>query len=142
MGPDSSATEILLEARAIAMIGASPDPERSAYSVMAYLLEQGYVVIPVRPGGGEILGCPVVGALADIDGPIDIVDVFRRADSAPGIARDAVAVGARSLWLQPGCISAEAGDIARAAGLGFVEDRCTRQAHRDEGLGPVGAPAP
>lgn len=142
MGPESSDTEVLMEARVIAMIGASSDPERPAYSVMEYLLGQGYVVIPVRPGGGEVLGCAVVGTLADVDGPIDIVDVFRRSDAAPGIARDAVAAGARALWLQPGCVSADAANIARAAGLAFVQDRCARQVHRDEGVGPVGPPGP
>jgi predicted CoA-binding protein len=109
---------------------------------MEYLLAQGYRVIPVRPGGGEVLGQPVFGSLAEIDVPIHMVDVFRKSEAAPEIAAEAVAVGAQALWLQPGCISDEAGDIARAAGLAFAQDLCTRQVHRDEGVGAIGPPIP
>jgi predicted CoA-binding protein len=138
MGPDSTPADILRETCTIAMIGASPDPDRPSYGVMQYLLEQGYKVIPVRPGDGDVLGIPVVNSLAEIDGPIHMVDVFRKSEAAPDIAREAVAVGATSLWLQPGCVSDEAGEIARAAGMAFAEDLCTRQVHRDEGVGAVG----
>lgn len=138
MGPDSTPADILRETCTIAMIGASPDPDKPSYGVMQYLLEQGYKVIPVRPGEGEVLGIPVVNSLAEIDGPIHMVDVFRKSEAAPEIAREAVAVGATSLWLQPGCVSDEAGEIARAAGLAFAQDLCTRQVHRDEGVGAVG----
>ena len=128
MGPESTPAEILAGTCTIAMIGASPDPDKPSYGVMQYLLEQGYKVIPVRPGDGDVLGVPVVNSLAEIDEPIHMEDV----------AREAVAVGATSLWLQPGCISDEAGEIARAAGLAFAQDLCTRQVHRDEGVGPIG----
>ena len=138
MGPDSTPAEILAGTCTIAMIGASPDPEKPSHGVMLYLLEQGYKVIPVRPGGGEVLGIPVVGSLAEIDEPIHMVDVFRKSEAAPEIAREAVAVGATSLWLQPGCVSDEARQIATQAGLAFAEDLCTRQVHRDEGVGAVG----
>lgn len=138
MGPESTPAEILAGTCTIAMIGASPDPGRPSYGVMQYLLEQGYKVIPVRPGDGDVLGVPVVNSLAEIDEPIHMVDVFRKSDAAPDIAREAVAVGATSLWLQPGCVSDEAGGIARAAGLAFAQDLCTRQVHRDEGVGPIG----
>lgn len=138
MGPDSTPAEILAGTCTIAMIGASPDPSKPSYGVMEYLMAQGYKVIPVRPGEGEILGMPIVNALADIDEPIDMVDVFRKSEAAPDVAREAVAVGAKSLWLQPGCISDEAGGIARGAGLAFSQDLCTRQVHRDEGVGAIG----
>jgi predicted CoA-binding protein len=138
MGPDSTPADILRETCTIAMIGASPDPDKPSYGVMQYLLEQGYKVIPVRPGEGEVLGIPVVNSLAEIDGPIHMVDVFRKSEAAPDIAREAVAVGATSLWLQPGCVSDEAGEIARASGMAFAQDLCTRQVHRDEGVGAVG----
>ena len=138
MGPDSTPADILRETCTIAMIGASPDPDKPSYGVMQYLLEQGYKVIPVRPGEGEVLGIPVVNSLAEIDGPIHMVDVFRKSEAAPDIAREAVAVGATSLWLQPGCVSEEAGEIARASGMSFGHDLCTRQVHRDEGVGAVG----
>jgi predicted CoA-binding protein len=140
MGPDSTPAEILGQTCVIAMIGASPDPAKPSYGVMEYLLAQGYRVVPVRPGGGEVLGQAVVGSLAEIDGPIHMVDVFRNSDAAPGIAEEAVAVGAGALWLQPGCISDEASAIARGAGLAFVQDVCTRQVHRDQGVGPIGPP--
>ncbi len=138
MGPDSTPAEILAATCVIAMIGASPDPERPAYGVMEYLLSQGYRVIPVRPGGGEVLGQAVVGSLGEIDVPIHVVDVFRKSDAAPEIAREAVAVGAQALWLQPRCVSDEAGQIARDAGLAFAQNVCTRQVHRDDGVGPIG----
>lgn len=138
MGPDSTPADILRETCTIAMIGASPDPDKPSYGVMQYLLEQGYRVIPVRPGEGDVLGIPVVNSLAEIDEPIHMVDVFRKSEAAPDIAREAVAMGATSLWLQPGCVSDEAGEIARAAGLAFAEDLCTRQVHRDDGVGAVG----
>ncbi len=138
MGPESTPVEILAGTCTIAMIGASPDPSKPSHGVMQYLLEQGYKVIPVRPGGGEVLGVPVVNSLADIGEPLHMVDVFRKPEAAPDIAREAVAIGATSLWLQPGCVSPEAGDIARSAGLAFAEDLCTRQVHRDEGVGAIG----
>lgn len=138
MGPESTPAEILGGTCTIAMIGASPDPDKPSYGVMQYLLEQGYKVIPVRPGDGDVLGVPVVNSLAEIGEPIHMVDVFRKSEAAPEIAREAVAAGATSLWLQPGCVSDEAADIARSAGLAFAQDICTRQVHRDEGVGPIG----
>lgn len=138
MGPESTPAEILAGTCTIAMIGASPDPDKPSHGVMQYLLEQGYRVIPVRPGDGEVLGVPVVNSLEQIAEPVHMVDVFRRSEAAPDVAREAVAIGAMSLWLQPGCVSDAAGEIARAAGLAFAEDLCTRQVHRDEGVGPVG----
>lgn len=138
MGPDSTPAEILKETCTIAMIGASPDPSKPSYGVMEYLMAQGYKVIPVRPGEGEILGMPIVNSLEEIDEPIHMVDVFRKSEAAPEVARQAVAVGATSLWLQPGCVSDDARDIATQAGLAFAEDICTKQVHRDEGVGAIG----
>lgn len=138
MGPDSTPAEILAGTCTIAMIGASPDPDKPSHGVMLYLLEQGYKVIPVRPGEGDVLGIPVVGSLAEIDEPVHMVDVFRKSEAAPEVAREAVAIGATSLWLQPGCVSDEAREIATSAGLAFAQDLCTRQVHRDEGVGAVG----
>ena len=100
---------------------------------MRYLLEQGYTCIPVRPRGcDEVLGVPCVRSLAEIEGPIDLVDVFRRPEACPGVAREAADVGARSLWLQLGIISPEARRIAEAAGLDYVEDECTKIVHARE----------
>jgi len=123
--------EILGEARTIAMVGASPNPDRPSNSVMRYLLEQGYRVIPVRPAGcDEVLGVPCVRILAEIEEPIDLVDVFRRPEHTPPHAREAVEVGAGALWLQLGIVSAESRQIAEEAGLDYVEDACTAIVHR------------
>jgi predicted CoA-binding protein len=125
-----SPAEILAETRTIALVGASPRPERPSNSVMSYLLRQGYRVIPVRPvGPPEILGQRRVASLAEIEEPIDLVDVFRRSEFCPDVARQAVAVGAGALWLQLGVVSAEAREIAEDAGLDYVEDECTAIVH-------------
>jgi predicted CoA-binding protein len=126
-----SPQEILRDARTIAIVGASPRPERPSHGVMRYLLAQGYRVIPVRPlDCDEVLGVPCVPTLADVEEPIDLVDVFRRPEHAPDHAREAVAVGAKALWLQLGIVSPEARRIAVDAGLDYVEDRCTAIEHR------------
>jgi uncharacterized protein len=122
--------EILADARTIAVVGASPKPDRPSHGVMRYLLEQGYRCIPVRPRGcDEVLGVPCARSLADIEESIDLVDVFRRPEACPEVAREAVAAGARSLWLQLGIVSPEARQIADAAGIDYVEDECTKIVH-------------
>jgi hypothetical protein len=100
---------------------------------MRYLLAQGYRCIPVRPVGcDEVLGVPCARSLAEIEGPIDLVDVFRRPDACPDVAREAVAVRAGALWLQLGIVSAEARAIAEEAGLDYVENACTKIVHAAE----------
>lgn len=120
---------LLREARTIAMVGASPDPARPSHGVMRYLLGHGYRVIPVRPDGAEVLGVPSVSSLDEIDERIDMVDVFRRVEACPAHAREAVEVGAGSLWLQLGLVSPDSRAIAAAAGLPYVEDACTAVVH-------------
>jgi predicted CoA-binding protein len=123
--------QILAEARTIALVGASPRPERPSNSVMGYLLRQGYRVIPVRPvGPPEILGQRRVASLAEIEEPIDLVDVFRRSEFCPDVARQAVEAGAGALWLQLGIVSSEAREIAEGAAIEYVEDECTAIVHR------------
>jgi predicted CoA-binding protein len=125
-----TALEIMAGARTIALVGASPRPERPSNSVMRYLLDQGYRVIPVRPvGPAEIHGVRRVASLGEIDEPIDLVDVFRRAEFCPGVAEEAVAAGAGALWLQLGVVSPEARRIAEEAGLDYVENACTAIVH-------------
>jgi uncharacterized protein len=125
-----SPAEILSEARTIALVGASPKAARPSNSVMRYLLAAGYRVIPVRPYVKEVLGIPCVASLAEIDEPIDLVDVFRRAEVCPALADEAVAAGAGALWLQLGIVSPEARAIAEAGGLEYVENECTAIVHR------------
>src|SRR5205085_9864734 len=108
---------------------ASPNPDRPSNGVMRYLLEAGYRVIPVRPGRSEILGVPCVGSLAEIEEPIDVVDVFRREEACPAVAEEAIAAGAKALWLQLGIESPEARAIAERAGIDYVENACTAIVH-------------
>ena len=126
-----SPEQILRETTTIALVGASPNPDRPSHGVMRYLLGQGYRVIPVRPlDVEEVLGIPVVASLASIDEPIDLVDVFRREDAAPEHAREAVEAGAKAFWLQLDLRSPESRRIAIGAGLDYVEDQCTAVVHR------------
>jgi uncharacterized protein len=122
--------EILSEAHTIALVGASPNPSRPSHQVMRYLLGVGYRVIPVRPLVPKVLGVPCVASLGEIDEPIDLVDVFRRAEFCPGVAEEAVAAGAGALWLQLSIVSPEARTIAEAGGLDYVENECTAIVHR------------
>jgi len=133
-GNDDSAPmarAILAEARVIAVVGASPNPNRPSNDVARYLIEQGFEVIPVRPKVSEILGRPCYATLEEIPVSVDLVDVFRRAEACPDIARSAVAIGARALWLQEGIVSQEAAGIARAGGLRVVMDLCVKKVHHD-----------
>jgi predicted CoA-binding protein len=125
----SDPARILREARTIAVVGASPEPRRSSHGVMRYLLDQGYRCIPVNPNCAEVLGVPAVASLAEIDEPVDLVDVFRRPEFCPTHAREAVAAGAKALWLQLGIVSPEARRIAAEAGLDYVENACTAVVH-------------
>ena len=124
--------DILRRTRTIALVGASTKEWRPSHGVMRYLLGQGFDVVPVNPrcAGEEILGRRVVGSLGEIDGPIDLVDVFRRAEYTPEVAQEAVDVGAKALWLQLGIRSEESARIARDGGLDYVEDLCTAVVHR------------
>jgi predicted CoA-binding protein len=129
-----SPEQILREAKTIALVGASPNPNRPSHGVMRYLLAQGYRVIPVRPlDCDEVLGVPCVASLSDIDEPIDLVDVFRREEAAPMHAREAVEAGAKAFWLQLDLHSQEARRIVTDAGLDYVEDECTAVVHRKLG---------
>ena len=126
-----SPEQILRDARTIALVGASPNPARPSHGVMRYLMGQGYRVIPVRPlDCHDVLGVPCVASLAEIDEPIDLVDVFRNEEAAPGHAREAVEAGGKAFWLQLDLRSPEARAICEEAGLDYVEDECTAIVHR------------
>jgi hypothetical protein len=124
---DAGIRDLLASRPRIAMIGASPDPSRPSNGVLRDLVGLGFDVVPVNPAVTVIEGLtcyPTLTAAVEATGPIDIADVFRRADACPAHAREAVAAGARCLWLQLGIASREAGEIAEAAGLAVVMDRC------------------
>ena len=109
---------------------AAEERAQKLVAVQFFLLAQGYRVIPVRPAGcDEVLGVRCVTSLAEIQEPIDVVDVFRRPDATPAHAREAVEAGARALWLQLGITSPDAREIAESAGLDYVEDACTAVVH-------------
>lgn len=119
---------ILKSVKTIAMVGASPDKTKFSYGVLRVLHETGYDMVPInpRPEVTEIRGIRVYHSLAEVDRPIDMVEVFRPAGELPGIAREAVAVGAKVLWGQIGVYSDEAARIAEDAGMQVVMDRCPK----------------
>ena len=125
---DDLIRDVLGEATTIAVVGASPKPERPSWGVMQFLLAAGYRVIPVNPGhdGKKIVGQLVYGRLADIPERIDMVDVFRRPDALPALVDEILSLEPRpkSIWTQFGVVNAEATDRAEAAGLKVVIDRC------------------
>ncbi|MEO0327968.1 MAG: CoA-binding protein [Pseudomonadota bacterium] len=119
---------ILKSVKTIAMVGASPDKTKFSYGVLRVLHETGYEMLPINPREGldEIRGLKVYASLADVDRPIDMVEVFRRPDDLPGIAKQAVAVGAKVLWGQIGVKNSQAAEIAEAGGMKVVMDRCPK----------------
>ena len=119
----------ILKMRTIAVVGLSPKPERASHDVARYLLSQGYKIIPVNPVQEEILGLKCYPNLSAIPEPVDLVDVFRRPEHCPPIAKEAVAIGAKALWLQLGIANDEAARIASDGGLLVVMDRCIKIEH-------------
>lgn len=119
---------ILTSVKSIAMVGASPDKTKFSYGVLRVLHETGYDMIPVnpKPGLNEIRGIPVFKRLADIDRPVDMVEVFRKPEDLMEVAQEAIAIGAKVLWGQIGVIDYEAAKFAEDAGLKVVMDRCPK----------------
>jgi predicted CoA-binding protein len=129
---DDTIKAILRATKVIAMVGASGNEMRPSFFAMKYLLAKGFVIHPVNPGmaGKEILGQSVYASLKEIPAPVDMVDIFRSPDAAPGIVAEALAekerLGIRTIWMQLGVVSEEAAGMARAAGLDVVMDRCPK----------------
>lgn len=121
---DEELRSILGDAHTIAVVGLSSKPRRPSHEVAAELQRRGYRIVPVNPRETEVLGERAYPSLADVPGPVDAVDVFRRAEFTPDIARQAIRVGARVLWLQDGIHSDEARRIAEGAGLNVVMGAC------------------
>ena len=118
---------LLREAKVVAVVGISNKPERASHEVAAYLQEQGYTIVPVNPGLKEVLGETCYPSLSAYGKPVDIVDVFRSPESVPPIAEEAIATGARALWMQEGVTHPEAAARAEAAGLLVIQDLCIKK---------------
>ena len=131
---DDALRTLLTSATTIAIVGASANPEKPSHGIMQRLLAAGYRVIPVNPKETEVLGQKAYASLAEIPDPVDIVDVFRRSEDTPGIAEEAIAIGAKTLWLQLGVTSEEAATRAKAAGLTVIMDRCIGATHKALGI--------
>jgi hypothetical protein len=124
---DERVTALLREARDVAVVGISDKPDRASYSVAAFLKGQGYRIIPINPGLKEVLGEPCHPSLTAYGKAVDIVDVFRNPEAVPAILEEALAVGARAIWLQEGVRHEEAARMAEEAGLLVVQDRCIKK---------------
>lgn len=127
---DAELRSILGDARTIAVVGLSDDPLRDSHEVAAFLQRKGYRVIPVNPSATEVLGEKCYPSLKDIPVPVDVVDVFRRAEHTPEIAAQAVEIGAKVMWLQDGIVNEEARRIAEEAGLTVIMGVCIRTTER------------
>jgi predicted CoA-binding protein len=125
---DAYIRDILVTHSTIAMVGASPNTSRPSYFAMKYLKAKGFRVIPVNPGqaGQEILGEKVHASLADIEEPVDIVDIFRNSEAALDITKEAIRIGAHVVWMQLGVRNDEAAKLAESAGLKVVMNRCPK----------------
>ena len=119
-----SAQQILAQASVIAVVGASRDPSKPSHTVPLQMLRHGWRIIPVNPFVDRVFGIETVPTLADLTEPVDFVNIFRPARDAVEIVRQAAAIKAPAVWLQSGIVSAEARQIAEAAGMDYVEDRC------------------
>jgi predicted CoA-binding protein len=121
---------VLKRARTVAIVGASPNPDRHSHTDAAYLKKAGYDVIPIRPDRAEVAGLPTYASLADVPGPIDLVVIFRRREAVPLHIEEAAARGIEAVWLPTGLWSREADIAARRHGLTLVKDLCIAEEHR------------
>ncbi len=130
-------SDILRNYHTIVVVGLASNPDKPSHWVSEYMMRQGYRIIPVNPEEREVFGLPCYPSLAAVPEPVEFVDVFRRPQYCPDVAREAAAVGAKVLWLQQGIASPEARRIAEEAGMTYVEDRCVMSEHRRHGIGRV-----
>ncbi len=122
--------EILNSGRVVAVVGLSAKPDRPSYIVASYLKKNGYKIIPVNPKAGEILGEVCYPDLGSIPEPVDVVDIFRRAEKVPAIVEETIKIGAKAVWMQEGVINEKAAARAKEAGLLVVMDKCMLKEHR------------
>jgi len=125
----ASIRRILTDSKTIAVVGLSPKPQRPSHQVARYLMAAGYAIIPVNPGQDTILGLPCYPSLKAIPTQVDMVDIFRRSEAVLPIVEDAIAIGAKFIWMQEGIVHKEAAAKAEAAGLIVIMDRCTKIDH-------------
>ena len=130
---EADAVRRMLDARRIAVVGLSDDPSRPSYDVASYMKSAGKEILPVNPNHKTVMGLPCYPSLAAVPGPIDLVDVFRRPEFCADVVRDAIAAGAKGVWLQSGIRSEEAKRLAAQAGIDFVQDRCLKVEHMFRG---------
>jgi predicted CoA-binding protein len=140
---DEAIAQLIMQVKRIALVGASAKPERPSHRVMQFLLDEGYEVLPINPGlaGQNLLGQTVYASLADLPTSVDMADIFRDAESLPGVTQDVVAAGIPAMWTQLGVVHSEAEQTAVDAGLQVVVDRCPAieiPRLRDAGLLPAG----
>ncbi len=124
--PDSVIRDILSQPQRIAVVGCSPDPSRDSHRIARLLIDKGHTVIPVNPAAREILGQTCYPSLRNVPGPIDLVDIFRRDEHAGAVVDEAIAIGAKIVWMQLEVVDEAAAARARAAGLTVVMDRCPK----------------
>jgi hypothetical protein len=124
------AMELMRDAKTIAVVGVSSNPDRPSHEVARYLQDHGFTVYMVNPTETEVLGQPAYASVRDLPEPVDIVDVFRRSPDVPPVVDDAIAAGARAVWMQLDIVHEEAAARARDAGLEVVMDRCTKIEHQ------------
>jgi uncharacterized protein len=131
---EAEVMERLLNARRVAVVGLSDDPMRPSYEVADYLLLHGYDIIPVNPNCNGVFKRRSFASLAEIEGPIDLVNVFRRSEFCEDVVRDAIAAGAKGVWLQLGIRNDRAAQLASQARIDFVQDRCIKIEHMRRGV--------
>jgi predicted CoA-binding protein len=119
--------KVLTTYQTVAVVGASPNPERPSYRVAAFLKKEGFRVIPVTPNSDKVVGEKAYPDLASIPVPVEVVDIFRRPEDVPPVVNDAIAIGAKAIWMQEGIVNEEAAARARKAGLTVVMDHCMRK---------------
>lgn len=126
---DDALRDLITGTNTIAVVGLSPRENRDSHRVASYLQQQGFRIIPVNPNADEVLGERSYPSLSDVPEHVDLVDVFRRPEYVPDIAREAVEIGARAIWMQIGVVSEDAARIAGDGGLQVVMDRCLMVEH-------------
>ncbi len=121
--------DLLKQAKTVAVVGMSGNAERASHQVGKYLKENGYEIIPINPGESEILGLKAFPDLKSVARPIDVVDIFRKAEATPPIIEEAIAIGAGAVWLQEGIVSEESYKLATEAEVPIIMDRCMKKEH-------------